>query len=228
MRIATRMMASAVLALATVACTDFREPSDTTAKNLVTRSEETLQQFKRSDRFPELSGYIKSARGVVILPSVTKAGFIGGAEFGNGILLSRRADNSWSGPAFYTLGAGSFGLQIGIQNVEMMLILRNDNAVRAVVNNQGKFGVDAGLTIGFLGGGVEGSTTTNLGADVLAVASPVIGAFGGVSIEGSALVRRNDLNEGYYGAGATAPDVLFENKFNNPAADPLKSAIGGV
>ena len=223
----THRFAAAVLAVALTACTDFRAPVDTTAKNLVGRAETTVRQFLSRADFHDLRTHLKTARGVVVLPSVTKLGFIGAAEFGNGVLLSRRADGTWNGPAFYTLGAGSVGPQLGIQNVEMILILRNDKAVRAVVDHQGKFGVDAGLTVGFLGGGLEGSTTTNLGADIYAFAIPVIGAFGGISLEGSALVRRNDLNEAYYGAGATAPAIVFDGQFSNAIADPLKTALGG-
>ena len=72
--------------------------------------------------------------------------------------------------------------------------------MRAFLEHQAKLGADAGLTVGVFGGGLEASTTTNLGADVLAFAHSVVGAFGGVAPEGAVLVRRKDLNEAYYGA----------------------------
>jgi lipid-binding SYLF domain-containing protein len=95
------------------------------------------------------------------------------------------------------------------------------------MNNQGKFGADAGLTVGLIGYGVEGATTTNFGADVLVFAYSFVGLYGGISLEGSALVRRNDLNVGYYGEGATPQAILVDRTFTNPQAAGLKADLGG-
>ena len=154
-----------------------------------------------------------------------KAGFIGAGEAGNGVLLVRRGDGTWSDPAFYTLGAASFGLQIGVQGTEVVLILRSAKAIEAVLKHQAKFGADAGLTVGLMGGGMEASTTTNLGADVLAFAHSIAGVFGGVSLEGAALVRRNDLNEAYYGAKASPRAIVLEGRFTHAGADGLRAAL---
>jgi lipid-binding SYLF domain-containing protein len=171
---------------------------------------------------------MRGARGIVVLPSVVKAGFVGAAEVGNGVLLARGADGTWSDPAFYTLGAASVGLQIGIQYTEMVFILKSDRAVRSVIEHQGKLGADLGLSVGLVGAGMEASTTTNLGVDIVALTNSIIGAYGGASFEGAVLARRMDLNTAYYGAGATPQAIVIERTLRNPGADPLKAALADL
>ena len=209
-------------------CAEFRDDPATVSRDVVARAKATVERFRT---LPELAGYwrfVEDARGVVVLPRVVKAGFLGAAERGHGVMLGRGADGAWSAPAFYTLAGASFGLQAGIQSTEVLLILRTDKAVRAFLEHQAKLGADAGLTVGVFGGGLEASTTTNLGADVLAFAHSVVGAFGGVALEGAVLVRRKDLNEAYYGAGATPRAIIIDRSLENPAADGLRAALGGT
>ncbi len=210
-------------------CAEIGRTTTEAARETVFQAQRTVERLKASN---DLNNFafrreLANARGVVVLPSVVKAGFIGAAEGGNGVLLARGADGGWSDPAFYSLASGSFGLQIGVQGVEMIMILRNDKAVRAVLEHQGKFGADAGLTIGVIGLGVEGSTTTNLGADVLVYTYSFIGAYGGISLEGAVLARRNDLNAGYHGEGATPQAIVIDRAFTNPQAAGLKAALAG-
>ena len=159
------------------------------------------------------------------MPDVYKAGFIGAAEGGNGVLVAKNADGTWGYPAFYTLAAGSVGLQAGAQATEVVLILRNEGALNAIIENQGKLGADAGLTMAIFGVGIEGSTTTNIGADILAFANAKGGLFAGLSLEGAALVRRRDLNEAYYTIGATPQSIVLQAAHNNPNADGLRSSL---
>lgn len=210
-------------------CAEIGRTTTEAARETVLQAQHTVERLKASndlDRFA-FRRELAAARGVVVLPAVVKAGFIGAAEGGNGVLLARGGDGTWSDPAFYTLASGSFGLQIGVQGVEMLMILRNDKAVRAILENQGKFGADAGATIGVIGVGVEGSTTTNLGADILVYTYSFVGAYGGISLEGAVLARRNDLNAGYYGEGATPQAIVFDRAFSNPQAAGLKAALAG-
>ena len=106
-------------------------------------------------------------------------------------------------------------------------MVRNDIALEAILEHQGKFGADAGITVGLFGVGMEAATTTNLNADVLAFAHSKVGLFGGVSLEGAVLARRNDLNEAFYGQGATPREIVQGHRFFNPQADPLREALGG-
>lgn len=213
----------AVLALA--ACAEMRQPLPFVAEDLVVRAQDTVERLKARTDFAMFPGMLRSARGVVVLPAVVKAGFLGAAEVGNGVLLARGADGQWSSPAFYTLAAGSFGLQLGVQGTEIVMVLRSESAVRSILDHQGKLGADVGVTVGVIGAGMEASTTTNLGADVVAFANPILGAFGGASLEGAVLARRTDLNEAYYGPGATPQAIVVERTLNNPKADALRAVL---
>ena len=105
----------------------------------------TIKTLKARKDIPTFSEHLKSAYGVAIFPAVYKAGFFVGAEGGNGVMLSRNSDGAWGYPAFYVLASGSFGLQIGGQRAEIVLIMRSRGAVEAVIKHQGKLGADAGL-----------------------------------------------------------------------------------
>lgn len=214
--------ASAFLA----ACAEVREKPDQYAVTLVTRAADTVERMKLDPNLKVLMTHVGTARAVVVLPHVYKAGFIGAAEGGSGVLLARQG-GGWSGPAFYTLAAGSVGFQIGIQDVEMVLIVRSEKALNAILNHQAKLGADGGITVGVFGAGVEGATTTNVGADVLVIARSRLGLYGGVSLEGSGLVRRNDLMEAVHGAGVTAQAVVQGGGNRFQPADRLRQMLGG-
>jgi lipid-binding SYLF domain-containing protein len=215
-----------VIALAVAGCMQT-VPTKTEAEGLVDRARTTVEAFQANPEKPNdiFRGELRKARGVLIFPSLFKGAFLIGGEGGSGVLLVRGADGQWSYPAFYSLGGASFGLQAGAQTSEVALILRNEKAVQAVINNQGKFGADMELTMGNIGAGLEGSTTSAFGPDIIGIAQSS-GLYGGVSLEGAGLVRRNDLNASYYGPGATPQAITLERRFSNPHADPLRNALG--
>ena len=157
-------------------------------------------------------------------PAVYKAGFFVGAEGGNGLVIARDTHGNWGYPAFYTLAGGSWGIQFGGQRAGVVLIMRSRKAVEAVLKHQGKAGADLGIALGSIGTGLEGSTTTNLAADIFAF-SDAKGLFGGFSLEGTAIVRRNDLNREYYGANVTPAAILIDHARQNAQADTLRDAL---
>ena len=191
---------------------------------LVASAQATIETLKRRDDIPEFKKMLKSAHGIMIFPALYKAGFIVGAEGGNGVMLSRDAAGNWGYPAFYTLAAGSFGFQAGGQRARAAFIVRSAGAVKAIIDHQGKLGANAGISVGHVGAGIEGSVTTNLALDVVAF-SDVMGLFGGVSLEGAAMIRRNDYNDQYYGRGATPESILLAHAHRNPQADALRASL---
>ncbi len=216
--------AIAALALAfNLAACAASTPADTAA--ILERARWTVETFKQRNEAPMglFRDMLQDAAGVAIFSGVVKAGFIFGAEGGTGILIARD-DTGWGQPAFYTLGAGSFGFQAGGQITEMVLVIRNKGAVESLIEYQGKIGADLELTFGTIGGGMEGAITTNLGADIVVFAQSA-GLYGGVSLEGAALIRRKDLNEVHYGVGATPEGIILEGKFSNPKADGLRESL---
>ena len=110
------------------------------------------------------------------------------------------------------------------QRAEIVLIMRSKGAVEAVIKHQGKLGADAGLAIAHVGAGVEASVTTNLGADIIAF-TDAKGLYGGVSLEGSGMIRRKDFNTDYYGGKATPNAILLDRSHTNPKADGLRNSL---
>ena len=206
-------------------CAEMQRDKYSTAVDLVNQATETVQRFKGMPDLKIFSEYMSTAHGIVVLPSVIKGGFMLGGEGGNGVLLVKSDNGSWSPPAFYVLGAASLGMQMGLQDTEIILVLRSNDAVLAILDHQGKFGVDAGLTIGTIGQGAEVSTTANIGLDVLAFANAKIGFFGGAALEGAVLARRVDLNEAYYGKGVTPRGIVYQGQSQNSQADALRAAL---
>ena len=201
-------------------------PSSAVLKSdgLVIDSLKTLSILKNREDKQVFITALQNAAGVAIFPAVYKAGFFVGAEGGNGLIIARDTHGNWGYPAFYTLAGGSWGIQFGGQRAGGVLIMRSRKAVEAVLKHQGKAGADLGIALGTIGTGLEGSTTTNLAADIFAF-SDAKGLFGGFSLEGTAIVRRNDLNREYYGADVTPASILIEHAQQNAHADTLRDAL---
>jgi len=219
-----RSLVVVVLIVGLAACAQFRQTPDQLAPAVLQQSIDTLAFFRSNDDLRKINELMPDAAGVMILPRVVKGGFIAAAEAGTGVLLAHRDDGTWSYPAYYFLSGGSVGLQLGLQETSIVMIIRTKKGLDAVIEHQGKFGADIGVTVGWAGIGYEGSTTAGLGADIVAFSAGNLGAFGGASLEGSALVRRGDLNDLVYGQGATPTDILF-GSLSNPMADPLRAAV---
>jgi lipid-binding SYLF domain-containing protein len=215
----------ATLALVLLGCAMARPAAALSdQQEIIDKARITFDKLITSPEFAELPGYVKKAKAVIIFPSLIKGGFILGAEGGSGVLLVRDDKLGWSYPAFYTLAAGSLGLQIGGEISEVVLTIMSEKALDAVIDNQMKFGGDVSIAAGPLGKGLEAATTTNLDSDVYSFAK-TSGLFGGLSLEGAGVLKRDSWNTSYYGAGATPYAILIQRRFTNPNAQPLRDAM---
>lgn len=195
----------------------------TPQQELIEKSRLTFEKLITSVEFGELPGYTRQAKGIMIYPELYKGGFILGAEGGRGILAMRQGEG-WSQPAFYTLAAGSLGLQIGGQVSEVVLTIMSNKALDAVINDQLKFGGDMAIAVGPIGKGIGADTTTNFQADVYSFAKTA-GLFGGVSFEGAGIIRDDEWNAAYYGQGATPKGIVVEGRYKNPNTNGLLSSL---
>ncbi len=157
----------------------------------------------------------------MIFPQLYKGALFIGGQGGSGVLLARRPDGTWSYPAFYTLGSISFGLQIGGQTSEAVLIIMNDKALNALMEDQVKLGADMGAAVGPVGTGVAASATTSFGEDIYTYSTNQ-GLFIGASFEGAIVARREDWNGDFYNGVTSPSDIVLEGKAANPLADPLR------
>lgn len=198
-------------------------------QELIEKSVITIQKLAdRDDTRPHVRKYLKSAKGVLVLPSVLKAGFIVGAEGGSGVLLAKSKSGDWSYPAFYTMGAASFGLQIGGAASESMLIIMTSKGLSAILNNKVKVGGELNAAVGPYGVGIEGATSAALGADIITYTVSK-GAFIGGGIEGAIIEKRDEMNQTYYNDKKVTPQaIILDGKYGNPEADRLRQTLAGI
>lgn len=198
--------------------------ADAERQALVNDATKAAQTLIEGPDFPDVQRLLPRARAVMIVPAMVQGGFILGAAGGRGVMLARLPSGGWSNPAFYGMGAGSVGLQIGGKVSEVMLIVLTEKGLNALLEDRFKFGAEAGVTVVSLGAGVGGSTTTAVGADIVAY-SKSVGLFAGGALEGSYVAPDNDWNKLYYGGTPNTRAILFENRFSNPGAQELRDLL---
>jgi lipid-binding SYLF domain-containing protein len=199
------------------------------AQSIVDKAKGTLLDLMNDSNFYWLRGYIKNARGVVIFPQVIKGGFFIGGSGGTGVLLVRNKETgTWSQPAFYTLGSVTFGLQIGGEAAEVVMLAMTQKAVDTMLSSSVKLGGDASIAIGPLGAGAKGSANIpEVTADFLSF-TKAKGLYAGLNLEGSVLAVRDSLDESYYGKPIGPRDIIYGKKAVNPGAKSLRAELDKV
>jgi lipid-binding SYLF domain-containing protein len=227
MKLARRAVLLGTAATAVALSLPFAAPAWADAKRqvLVDDSLGAARKVLAGKDFPDAARMMAKARGVLIVPQLVQGGFIIGAAGGRGTLLTRTGPGNWSYPAFYDMGSGSLGLQIGGKVSEIVFIILTEKGLMAFLDSKFKFGAEAGITMVAVGAGIEGATTAAAGADILAFANST-GLFAGASLEGSYMEPDNDWNALYYGPGATARQILIDRRYTNVGAEPLRQFLG--
>ena len=163
---------------------------------------------------------LSKAECVVVLPSVMKAAFIVGANYGRGVMTCRggaKFDGRWGAPTMMALEGASFGLQLGGQATDFVLLLMNDRSVKGVLTSKVKLGADASAAAGPKGRDTSAATDATLRAEILSY-SRARGAFAGVSLEGSTLRPDNSANKSLYGKEISAEDIVVKGAVPAPAS----------
>ncbi len=140
--------------------------------------------------------------------------------------MAREDQNRWSGPAFYTLGEGSFGFQAGGESSEILLVALTDRGLKALQSTSAKLGADVGIAAGPVGLGAA-AATENLSADIISYVRNK-GLYAGLSLSGAVLAVRAGLNQAYYGRPVTPTDILIANAVSNRQAAELVGTIRRV
>jgi lipid-binding SYLF domain-containing protein len=194
-------------------------------QTLVDRATLSVQEIlgEGNDRL-KAADLLRRARAVLVCPRIFRGGFFFGGEGGGCVMVGRDAAGSWSSPAFYSLGSGSFGLQAGIQDLQVLMLIMNDRALTALLDSQLKLGADASLAFATLGGSVEGATTAAVGADIVAFAR-ARGLYAGLTLEGTLLSARSEWNRAYYRQEVGPRQIVVGMQVHNPGADPLRAAL---
>ena len=193
-------------------------------QTLVDRATLTVQEMMTQTVSRDPRDLLRRARAVMVCPRIFKAGFFFGGEGGNCVLLARAGNGTWSYPAFYTIGSGSFGFQFGIEDNQLLMLIMTRHGLNAVLDSQIKLGANAGIAVATLGAGVQGSTTAAVGADIVVFAYSR-GLFGGISLDGSIMSTRTDWNVSYYGQPFAARQIVISMQGVNHGADPLREVL---
>jgi lipid-binding SYLF domain-containing protein len=188
-------------------------------KDEVQQSEKSAQVFKEIMDTPDKGipkELLESARCVAVFPSVLKAGFIVGGRGGRGVASCRNA-GTWSSPAYFNLGGGSFGLQIGAEATDFVLLFMNDKGMNSLLSDQFTVGGDASVAAGPVGRQAGAETDAKLNAEILSY-SRSKGLFAGLELKGVVIKPDKDDMRDVYGGSVTPKQVLNGNKVTTPAS----------
>jgi SH3 domain-containing YSC84-like protein 1 len=157
---------------------------------------------------------------VVVFPSVVKAAFIVGASYGRGAMSCRKGDDfrgSWGAPTMMALEGGSFGLQIGGQATDFVLLVMNESGARGILASKVKLGGDASVAAGPVGRDSSAETDASMRSEILSY-SRARGLFAGVSLEGSTIRADNGDNQRVYGKKIPAREIVLSGTVPVPPA----------
>jgi SH3 domain-containing YSC84-like protein 1 len=149
---------------------------------------------------------VSSAKCIVVVPDLVKGGFIVGGEHGRGI-ASCRTSKGWSAPAFVSIGGGSLGLQIGVEGVDLVMVVMNDDGLQHLLSSKFKVGGDASASTGPVGRHASAGTDWKLNTEILTY-SRSRGAFAGISLDGAVVEQDRDSTRSIYGRDVSFRTIL--------------------
>jgi lipid-binding SYLF domain-containing protein len=149
---------------------------------------------------------LEHAKCIAVVPHMLKGGFVLGAENGRGVATCR-TPNGWSAPAFFTITGGSWGLQIGIEGVDLVMIIQNEEGMKHLINSNFELGGDASAAAGPVGRHASADTDWKLNTEVLTY-SRANGLFAGLTLTGAAIRRDDDSTEAIYGRDISTRRIL--------------------
>ena len=169
---------------------------------------------------------LEHAKCVAVVPHMVKGGLVFGAEGGKGVATCRTADG-WSAPAFITISGGSWGLQIGVEAVDLVMIIQNEKGMQRLLSSNFQVGADASAAAGPVGRHAQAGTDWKMDTEILTY-SRAKGAFAGLTLKGASIRQDNDSRHAIYGRGATTRALLL-GKVPAPAvAQPFLAEVRGA
>jgi len=220
----TRLLAAVVLAITLLAAPAAHARSGTQVT--IDGARKTLADLRHDKAFGTAAHAMHQARAVLIVPRLIKGGFMVGGEGGNGVLMLQARDGIWSNPAFYAIGAASFGLQAGLEQSELVLLVMTQKGLDGLLHDHFKIGAQAGIAVATLGSGVEAAISGPTPPDII-VWSSSTGVYGGLTIDGSIIRQEPNDDSAWYGRPITTRDILF-GRLDFPRAAALRRELGSI
>src|ERR1700730_14487224 len=166
------------------------------------------------------------AKCIAVVPHMIKGGFVFGAKGGKGVATCRTA-KGWSAPAFITISGGSWGLQIGVEAVDVVMIIQNQKGVQKLLSSNFQLGADASAAAGPVGRHASAGTDWKLDTEILTY-SRAQGAFAGLAVEGASIRQDDDSRRAIYGRKVTTRALLLGKVPAPSAARPFLAEIRGA
>jgi len=196
------------------------------AADRLDRSAKVLQEIMNTPDKGIPEEVMEKAKCVAVVPHMIKGGFIFGAENGKGVATCR-TPHGWSAPAFFTVTGGSWGAQIGVEGVDLVMLFMTDKGAERLLADKFKIGADASAAAGPVGRHASAGTDWKLNTEILTY-SRAKGAFAGVTLNGSDLRRDDDSTAAIYGKEVSSRDILMGKVPPPPAARPFLAAVRGA
>lgn len=216
------LVAAALTVFVSLMPVTARSEDFTQQQQLVDKAKMTLDGFAAD---AGLKGSLKQlgedAKGLFIVPQFMRGAFMFGGAGGSGVLIARdEKTGKWSDPLFYNIGSASFGLQVGADVSEIVLVVRTKKGLEEFYTNDFKLGANVGVAVGPVG---AGTSAKGIAADVVAYAKKK-GAFAGIALDGSMVTISNDSNKAYYGKEVRPTDIIVKKEVGNPKSIELREA----
>lgn len=195
-------------------------------QRLVDKARLTLMAFAADPGLKSaLREWSPETRALFIVPQFLRGAFVFGGAGGSGLLLVRdEKTGNWGDPVFYTIGSASFGLQVGGDVSEIVLLVRTPKGLEEFYRSNFKLGANTGLAVGPVG---KGASVHGLAADIIAYARKQ-GVFAGIAIDGAFVAVADEANEAYYGKPARPIDIAIAQSAYNPRSLDLRNTATTV
>ena len=201
---------------------------DKNAREYSERAAEATKVLTEIMNVPETSipeDLMARAHGIAVIPHVVKGAFGLGGQWGKGLMSQRREDGSWSTPSFIEIGGGSFGLQIGVQASDVVLVFTDETGIKGLLKSKLKLGADASVAAGPVGRKAEVGTDAALRSGIFAY-SRSKGLFAGIALDGSVISIDDSANRRVYGKTATGEQILLGKAVSpNATVEPFLKSL---
>jgi len=216
------MLALAIASLATLSWAKDDKQSDT---DRLDKAGEVLQQVMAAPDKGIPQEVMDHAKCVAVVPHMVKGGFVFGAEGGKGVATCR-TEHGWSAPAFFTIAGGSWGLQIGVEGIDLVMVFQTDKGMQHLLESKFKVGADASAAAGPIGRHASANTDWKMNSEILTY-SRAKGVFAGLTLNGADVHPDEDSMRAMYGGDVTFRSVLMGSVPPPPSAHAFLSAVRG-
>src|SRR6476469_689482 len=199
--------------------------ASTEQQQLIDKANLTVDAFATDPEEEAVRQWVSSGKGVFIVPQLLRGAVVFGGAGGGGLLLIRdEKSGEWSQPAFYNIGAVSFGLQAGADTSELVVIVRTQKGLEEFYRSDFKLGADVGVSVGPLG---SSAAMGGIAADLVSFGRSK-GAFMGMALDGAMIAVSDDSNAAYYGKAVRPTEIVLKKSVSNPSSSELRSTIAAL